>query len=88
MSGNATFRFTDTAVLSVSAVDAPIVVTSREIDDQLAGTYALLGLRPGLLETLAGIFERRWWPTDVTFAEAAAMAKVPLAGTNWIPGKM
>jgi 3-oxoacyl-[acyl-carrier-protein] synthase III len=74
MSGNATFRFADTAVLSVSAVDAPIVVTSQEIDDQLAGTYDRLGLRPGLLETLAGIVERRWWPHDVTFADAAAMA--------------
>jgi 3-oxoacyl-[acyl-carrier-protein] synthase III len=74
MSGNATFQYTDTAILSVSAVDAPIVVTSRDIDDQLTETYARLGLRPGMLESLAGIVERRWWPEDVTFADAAAMA--------------
>jgi acyl-CoA:acyl-CoA alkyltransferase len=72
--GNATFRFTDTAVLSVSVAEAPIVVTSAEIDEALADTYARLDVRPGLLEGLAGIVERRWWPEDVTFADAAAMA--------------
>lgn len=74
MSGNAIYRFTDTAVLSVSAVDAPVIVSSTELDDQLADTYSRVGLRPGLLEALAGIVERRWWPEDVTFADAAAMA--------------
>ena len=74
MTGNATFRYSDTAVLSVTAVDAPIVVTSKDIDDQLMATYERLGLRPGMLEALAGISERRWWPEDVTFADAAAMA--------------
>ncbi len=74
MSGNANYRFTDTAILSVSAVDAPIVVTSDEIDAQLLQTYDRVGLRPGMLEALAGIVERRWWPEDVTFADAAAMA--------------
>lgn len=72
--GNSTFRFTDTAVLSVSVAEAPVVVTSAEIDEALAETYARLDVRPGLLEGLAGIAERRWWPEDVTFADAAAMA--------------
>ena len=74
MQGNATYRYLDTAVLSVTAVDAPIIVTSQQIDDQLAETYARIGLRPGMLEALAGIIERRWWPEDVSFADAAAMA--------------
>jgi len=74
MTGNATYRYRDTAILSVTAADAPIVVTSAEIDDQLGDTYQRTGLRPGMLESLAGITERRWWPEDVTFADAAAMA--------------
>ena len=74
MSGNAVFHFRDTAVLSVSVADAPIVVTSAEFDEALADTYARLDIRPGLLEGLAGIRERRWWPEDVSFADAAAMA--------------
>ena len=74
MSGNATQRYANTAVLSVCGVDAPHVVTSAEIDERLAATYRRVGLRPGLLENLAGITERRWWPRDVRFADAAAMA--------------
>lgn len=72
--GNATYRFTDTAVLSVAVAEAPIVKTSAEFDEMLAETYTRLGVTPGLLESLAGIRERRWWPEDVTFADAAAMA--------------
>ena len=74
MTGNATFCFDNTAVLSVCAVDAPRVVTSAEFDERLAETYRRVGLRAGLFEGLAGITERRWWPQDVSFADAAAMA--------------
>ena len=49
-------------------------MTSDEIDEQLAATYRRVGMRPGMLENLAGIRERRWWPHDVAFADAAAMA--------------
>ena len=31
-------------------------------------------MRPGLLQGLAGIYERRWWDEGTTFGEAAAMA--------------
>ncbi len=74
MAGNATYRSSNAAVLSVCAVEAPVVVTSDELDERLAGTYQRLGLRSGMLEKLAGIRERRWWPKDVTFADGAAMA--------------
>lgn len=74
MTGNAVFHYRDTAVLAVQAVEAPIVQTSEAFDEVLAPAYERLGLRPGMLESLAGIRERRWWPPDVTFADAAAMA--------------
>lgn len=74
MTANTEFHFTDTAILSVVGIEAPITVTSPEIDAQLADTYARLGLRPGMLESLAGIEERRWWPEGVSFADAAALA--------------
>jgi 3-oxoacyl-[acyl-carrier-protein] synthase-3 len=72
--GNARFQHTDTAVLSVCGVDAPQVVSSAEFDERLAGTYRRVGLPPGLLANLTGITERRWWPVDVGFADAAALA--------------
>ena len=74
MDGNSSFRHTNTSVLSIVAAEAPVVVTSAEFDERLADAYARLGLRPGLLESLAGIRERRWWPEGVTFADGAVMA--------------
>ena len=55
-------------------MDAPEIVSSAWIDEQLAETYERLGVRPGLLESVAGIKARRWWPEDVTFDDAAARA--------------
>jgi 3-oxoacyl-[acyl-carrier-protein] synthase III len=74
MSDTAVYHYANTAILAVTAVDAPVTVTSRQFDDALADTYERLGLRGGMLENLAGISERRWWTPDVSFAEAAAMA--------------
>ena len=72
--GNLTVRHDNTAILSVTAVDAPIVVTSDSFDEQLAETYDRVGFRAGMLSQVAGIVERRWWTPDVSFADAAAMA--------------
>lgn len=74
MAGSATYRYRDTTIVSVAIAEAPIVVTSDEFDAQLEETLRATGLRPGMLESLAGITERRWWPEDVSFADAAAMA--------------
>ena len=71
MSGNASFRPVNTTVLSVCAVEAPVVMTSAAFDERLAETYRRVGTRPGMLEKLAGVVERRWWPADVSFADAA-----------------
>jgi len=74
MNGNANFTFDDVAILSIEAVDAPEVVTSSEIDERLAPFYERTETRPGLLESLAGIAERRQWPEGTSFTDAAAMA--------------
>ena len=74
MSGNTVYRFNNAAILSVVAVDAPEVVTSDYFDERLAPTLQRLGVRTGMLQQLAGIEERRWWPEDVSFTDAAAQA--------------
>jgi len=74
MDGNSTFRHSNTSVLSVVAIEAPVTVTSAELDAQLTPAYERLGLRPGLLEGLAGIHERRWWPEGMTFGDGAVQA--------------
>lgn len=74
MTGNATFRHRDTAVLSVTAVDAPVVKTSAEFDEIIGDSYSRNGLRPGMLAKLAGIEQRRWWRDDQNFVDGAVQA--------------
>ena len=44
MSGNATYRLSNTSVLSVCAVEAPVVATSASFDERLAGTFERTGI--------------------------------------------
>jgi len=67
-------EFSRSTIWSVGHAEAPEVVTSAWIDEQLADTFDRCGIRPGLLASVAGIIERRWWPEEVTFDEAAALA--------------
>ena len=62
MTVNANFRFDDVAVISLAACEASEVVTSAEVDDRLADYYDRTDTSPGLLQSLAGIDERRQWP--------------------------
>jgi acyl-CoA:acyl-CoA alkyltransferase len=84
MSGNATHRFTNTSVLTVQIADATEIITSAALDDRLAETYKRVGLRPGLLERLAGIRERRWWSEGVTFVHGAATAGAKAIGESGV----
>ncbi len=89
MNGNSTHRHSNTAILSICAVDAPIVVTSAEFDERLTETYDRVHMRAGMLEKLAGVVERRWWPTDVSFTDAAAMVGAKaLAEAGVDPGRI
>ena len=74
MADNSVLTHRNVGVLTVAGVEAPEIVTSAWIDEQLAETYERNGLKPGILEDLAGIRARRWWPEDVTFEQAAARA--------------
>lgn len=67
-------RYNNIAVTSVEHVHAPIVITSDEIDAQLEAAYGRLGATPGLLQSLAGINERRFWEEGVLPSDAAALA--------------
>jgi len=74
MNGNSAYRHSNASVLSIVAAVAPVVVTSAEIDARLSATYERLGQRPGVLEGLAGIRERRWWAEGTTFIDGAVDA--------------
>ncbi len=67
-------RYQNVAITGLEHVDAPVVVTSREIDEQLADALERFDTPPGLLESLAGIVERRFWPEGIEPSDAATMA--------------
>ncbi len=74
MSGNTAYRVANTSLLSIAAEEAPVVVTSAEMDDAVAGTLKRLRLARGLVQRVAGVKERRWWADGTSLAEGAAMA--------------
>ena len=74
MTGNATFRHRDVALLAVVGIEAPVVVPSTVFDERLAPTLKRLRLPQGLLSRVAGVHERRWWDEEMTFDDAATAA--------------
>ena len=53
---------------------APVVVTSREIEQRLQNLYTKLHIQTGQLETLTGIRERRWWLPHTPLSQGAIAA--------------
>ncbi len=73
MSGNATVRFDNVALLSVASVLPGRVTTSDEIEQRLEPSLKRLKLHRGLLRRVAGVLERRNWATGET-VDAATIA--------------
>jgi acyl-CoA:acyl-CoA alkyltransferase len=71
---NAGQRYRDVVISGLAHVDAPHVVTSAEIEEALAPAIERLGLRPGVLEGLVGIVERRFWDVGEMPSTVAARA--------------
>jgi 3-oxoacyl-[acyl-carrier-protein] synthase III len=67
-------RFENVSIVSVEHIDAPIRVTSKEIEERLRPTMDRLRLPPNLLRELSGIEARRWWNEGVVPSDAAATA--------------
>ncbi|CEA08435.1 3-oxoacyl-[acyl-carrier-protein] synthase 3 [Arthrobacter saudimassiliensis] len=74
MTGNFTFQHSNTALLSVTSVEAPVVVSSDEFDKRLAPSLKRLRLSRRLLERVAGVEERRWWAPGADFDDGAIEA--------------
>lgn len=78
-------QFENVVIASVAHVDAPHRITSTNIEEQLSETMGRLGIRPGLLEDVSGINERRFWdegvqPSDV--ATQAGQASIDASGIS------
>jgi acyl-CoA:acyl-CoA alkyltransferase len=79
-------RYTNVYIESFGYELAPHVVTTAEIEQKLRPFYDAVGLKPGQLEALTGIRERRYWDNDHTLAEYAAIAgQKALDAANILP---
>ena len=67
-------RYEQVVVSGLAHVDAPITVTSAELEERLGGALARFGVSPGMLETLSGIEERRFWEPGATPSSVATQA--------------
>lgn len=66
--------FSKVSIRSISHIDAPHRIPSAAIEDQLSVTFERLGMRPGILEHVAGIKARRFWDEGVKPSDAATLA--------------
>lgn len=89
MPHNSTRRYERTVLLGVERIEAPVVVTSAELDDRLGEVYRRTRMRGGLLEGLVGIRERRRWRDDESFTDGAVAAgQAALAASGVAPGEV
>jgi len=82
---NSIHRFTDAAILGIERVEAPVVVTSGELDERLVDVYRRTRLRGGLLEGLVGIRERRRWAEGQSFVDGAVAAAQAALASSGVP---
>lgn len=67
-------RYQHVVVSGLAHVDAPHLLTSAAIEAELTETMERLGLTPGVLTGLAGIFERRLWDVGTKPSDVATLA--------------
>ena len=67
-------HFKNVVIQSVSAVEPPISLSSREISQRLNPTMDRLGVRENLLEEISGIVSRGLWKEGTRISEAATLA--------------
>lgn len=75
--------FSQTALMGLARHEAPLVMSSEEIEQRLP--LRRLKLPAGLLETLTGIRARRLYPASVKPSEAAALAAEKLLAETAFP---
>ena len=66
---------------------APCVVTSAELEEQLAPVYGSLHIQPGQLEQITGIRERRYWEPGYTVTQGATAAAAKVLTGSPVPSE-
>lgn len=66
--------FSNVVVVGLARVDAPLSMTTDEVEARLSGAMARANFSPGLLYQLTGIWERRLWEPGVMPSDGATEA--------------
>lgn len=66
--------FSRVSIQGLAHVDAPEIVRSVDLEEAFGSTLARLGHRPGLVETLTGVVERRFFSEELQPSDAATRA--------------
>ncbi len=77
--------FKNVAIEAVECVLPSNVITSADIESQLADTLARMGIKPGILEGLTGIRERRFWDAHLQASDVATLAAEKVLEITGIP---
>ena len=67
-------QFKNVVIQSLTAIEAPVNVTSSELGERLRPAMERLGIRPNLIEEISGIKARRFWNNGTQPSDAATMA--------------
>jgi len=79
-------HYTHVNIVGMGYELAPNVVTSQDLEEQLAPVYSALHFQSGQLEALTGIAERRFWDQDVKLSQTAISAgQKALAAAQLVP---
>jgi 3-oxoacyl-[acyl-carrier-protein] synthase III len=76
--------FNHVAIEAVECV-ALHVITSADIESQLSAPMERMGIKPGLIEGLSGIRERRFWDADQQASDVATLAAEKVLEKTGIP---
>lgn len=66
--------FNNVAIEALACVLPSTVITSADIESQLSATMQRMRIKPGLIEGLTGIRERRFWDADQQASDVATLA--------------
>jgi len=70
------FKFDNVSIISVASIDAPNIIKSSEIEEELAPTINKFGLRKNIIQELTGVIERRYWDIGIEPSEVATKAGI------------
>ena len=69
-------RWSRVRIEAIGHALAPVVVSTEELEERLRPLYRRLRIRPGQIEAMTGIRERRFWEPDFPVSEGATTAAV------------